>query len=102
MSDVRKELSFCLKTKTKVIGLVENMSAMELSLNLLSFVNPATGIDHSDEIRAKITAALPELANLKVLPLACCLYISASDSVFLHLFPCFGAAAHTILPFVRF
>ena len=26
MSDVRKELNFCLKTETPIIGVVENMS----------------------------------------------------------------------------
>lgn len=31
MADVRKELSFCRKTKLKVLGVVENMSGLTVS-----------------------------------------------------------------------
>lgn len=32
MADVRKELSFCRKTGLKVLGVVENMSGLTVSL----------------------------------------------------------------------
>ena len=66
MSDVRKELNFCKRTGIKVIGVVENMSAMELSVEQLHFMDPSSGKDCSAQVRAKMLTALPELRHLKV------------------------------------
>ena len=37
MMDVRKELSFCKKTKLPVLGVVENMSGLRVPVNALRF-----------------------------------------------------------------
>ncbi len=38
MMDVRKELNFCVKTKLPVLGIVENMSRLEISVRDLTFL----------------------------------------------------------------
>mmetsp|Transcript_30551 Transcript_30551/g.67135 ORF Transcript_30551/g.67135 Transcript_30551/m.67135 type:complete len:390 (-) Transcript_30551:275-1444(-) len=45
MSDVRKELNFCVKTKVKVVGVVENMAQYRSSVSSLGFRRPATAAD---------------------------------------------------------
>ena len=35
MADVRKELNFCVKTKMNVLGVVENMSGLQVSVLLV-------------------------------------------------------------------
>jgi Mrp family chromosome partitioning ATPase len=42
MADVRKELNFCKKTGLNVIGIVENMSDIRLSLRALE--DPLSGV----------------------------------------------------------
>uniref|UniRef100_A0AAV1TDS5 Cytosolic Fe-S cluster assembly factor NUBP1 homolog n=1 Tax=Peronospora matthiolae TaxID=2874970 RepID=A0AAV1TDS5_9STRA len=48
LSDVRKELNFCHKTKIKVLGVVENMSGIQRRLDDVQFV----GKDGNDETEA--------------------------------------------------
>eukprot|EP00752_Nemacystus_decipiens_P018200 g16329.t1 len=64
MADVRKELSFCRKTKLKVLGLVENMSGLTVPVSSLSFVDRATGDDKTESARAILREKAPELLEL--------------------------------------
>ncbi len=55
MADVRKELNFCKKTGINVLGVVENMASISLSLREdtefeVRFVSP-TGEDHTDAVK---------------------------------------------------
>lgn len=42
MADVRKELNFCTKTKVPVLGVVENMSGLQMRLSDMRFMKDAT------------------------------------------------------------
>lgn len=60
LADVRKELSFCRKVGLRVLGVVENMAALEVGLDAVAFTGPA-GEDLSAQARAALQAALPGL-----------------------------------------
>eukprot|EP00904_Undaria_pinnatifida_P006265 jgi/Undpi1/2769/HiC_scaffold_14.g06146.m1 len=64
MADVRKELSFCRKTKLKVLGVVENMSGLTVPVAGLSFVDRASGEDKTEAARAIMQEKAPELLEL--------------------------------------
>jgi Mrp family chromosome partitioning ATPase len=51
MADVRKELNFCKKTGVKVVGIVENMAKLSVSLDSL--------MDPSSRIALKTKSGLP-------------------------------------------
>jgi Mrp family chromosome partitioning ATPase len=53
LADVRKEISFCLKTGTKIIGIVENMSG---------FVCP--NCSHHCDIFKPVTGGAKEMAKV--------------------------------------
>lgn len=59
LSDVRKELSFCRKTKVPVLGIVENMGSYETSLDQMKFSKD--GIDCTDSILATLKDKCPEV-----------------------------------------
>ena len=63
MMDVRKELSFCRKTKLGVIGVVENMRGLQLPLGhpALRFVRGGGGPEEEVDVTALIRARCPEL-----------------------------------------
>ena len=61
MADVRKELSFCQKTKLPVLGIIENMGQYQTTISELSFKNRINGTDCTNDILAKIKVACPEL-----------------------------------------
>ncbi|KAJ1453505.1 P-loop containing nucleoside triphosphate hydrolase protein [Pelagophyceae sp. CCMP2097] len=63
MQDVRKELNFCLKTSTKVLGVVENMSHVAEHADDIRYVDRKTGLDRTDDVR-KMVSQNPELASL--------------------------------------
>lgn len=46
LSDVRKELNFCRKTKIDVLGVVENMSGVQRQLDDVRFIG-ADGVDQT-------------------------------------------------------
>lgn len=56
MLDVRKELSFCAKTKLRVLGVVENMAGLAAKLTDLT-LKDATGKDVTNEAVAMIREA---------------------------------------------
>lgn len=61
LADVRKELSFCQKTKLPVLGIIENMADYVTPLDSLTFTNQE-GVDCTaailEELRAKCPQAL--------------------------------------------
>ena len=59
MADVRKELSFCQKTKLPVLGIIENMGQYQTTISELSFKNRINGTDCTNDILAKIKVACP-------------------------------------------
>ena len=63
LMDVRKELSFCAKTKLRVLGVVENMSEYAAPLSTLRF-RDAAGLDQTEATLAAIRAKCPELLDL--------------------------------------
>lgn len=48
MLDVRKELSFCVKTKLRVLGVVENMAGLTVPVTGLGF-RDGTGNDATEQ-----------------------------------------------------
>jgi Mrp family chromosome partitioning ATPase len=65
MADVRKELNFCKKTGLNVLGVVENMANIHISLNdssdtSIKFVN-SNGIDETEMVRKKLRETFPEI-----------------------------------------
>ena len=66
MADVRKELSFCHKTKTKVIGIIENMSGLQLDFGQIRFMDPATGTDCSALVMQELAKSFPDILKYKV------------------------------------
>jgi len=50
MADVRKELNFCKKTSVPVLGIVENMSGLQMRVSDLSFFRDGSGSDNGDTI----------------------------------------------------
>lgn len=69
MADVRKELSFCQKTKVPVLGVIENMGQYTTSLSKLQFQSTTPAGEHEDctaDVMAKLQAACPEVLDLMV------------------------------------
>ena len=64
LMDVRKELSFCTKTKVRVLGVVENMSEYAAPLSALHF-RDAAGLDQTESAMAMIRERCPELLALR-------------------------------------
>lgn len=69
--DVRKEISFCQKTGLPVLGVVENMSGLQLPLRTLHF----KAADGSDVTQAVQRHLPPELQSA----VACCDVFAASQ-----------------------
>lgn len=63
LMDVRKELSFCAKTKLKVLGVVENMAEYCAPLSGLHF-RDAAGADVTEATLAALKERCPELLGL--------------------------------------
>lgn len=63
LMDVRKELSFCAKTKLRVLGVIENMAEYETPLHGLRF-RDAGGADATERALAAIKERCPELLGL--------------------------------------
>lgn len=56
-ADVRKEVSFCRKTGVDVIGIVQNMAGLRVTVARGAWVDAASGLDVSDRVRAALVAA---------------------------------------------
>ena len=63
LMDVRKELSFCAKTKLRVLGVVENMAGLLTPLPQLE-LRDASGADVTDSALALLRERCPELLGL--------------------------------------
>ncbi len=63
LMDVRKELSFCQKTKLRVLGVVENMAGLLTPFSQLS-LRDAAGADVTESALALLREKCPELLNL--------------------------------------
>jgi NUBPL iron-transfer P-loop NTPase len=68
--DVRKEVNFCRKTSLPVLGVVENMSGLQLPLAKLTFRSP-----EGKDVSAELAQCIPEHLRSAV---ACCDVFSAS------------------------
>ena len=67
MMDVRKELNFCVKTKLPVLGIVENMSKFQTTVQNLSFLShDANGkeIDNTENAIATLKEKCPEILSM--------------------------------------
>jgi Mrp family chromosome partitioning ATPase len=64
LADVRKELHFCQKTGVKVLGIVENMSSYQTTLDRMRFVRQ--GADCTDSILATLREKCPEVLECVV------------------------------------
>uniref|UniRef100_A0AAV1VNQ1 Cytosolic Fe-S cluster assembly factor NUBP1 homolog n=1 Tax=Peronospora matthiolae TaxID=2874970 RepID=A0AAV1VNQ1_9STRA len=65
LSDVRKELNFCHKTKIKVLGVVENMSGIQRRLDDVQFVGK-DGNDETEAVKKLLQEKAPELLQYSV------------------------------------
>ena len=62
LADVRKELSFCQKTKLPVYGIIENMATMEIShIEQFKFIHNPSGRDETPKILDQLRLHCPEL-----------------------------------------
>lgn len=69
MADVRKELNFCVKTQLPVIGIVENMSRFQTSIQDLSFLRQGQGGNEEDctnDVLEILREKCPEVLDLTV------------------------------------
>lgn len=65
LSDVRKELNFCRKTKIPVLGVIENMSGIQRQLSDVKFVG-ADGNDQTEQFLKLLQEKAPELLQHSV------------------------------------
>ncbi|KAJ0412081.1 hypothetical protein ATCC90586_004001 [Pythium insidiosum] len=65
LSDVRKELNFCRKTKINVLGVVENMSGLQRGLDDVKFIS-AQGEDKTAHFMSLLREKAPELVDYAV------------------------------------
>lgn len=76
MADVRKELNFCTKTKVPVLGVVENMSGLQIRLSDMKFlkgrsddVESNNGNSHQDctqQVMSILKEKCPEVLSMTV------------------------------------
>merc|ERR1712146_514358 len=66
MADVRKELSFCKKTELRCLGVIENMSALKVSLSEMKFVGP-DGNDITNQVLAAVKQAIGNESSEKTI-----------------------------------
>lgn len=64
MQDVRKELNFCVKTKIKVVGVIENMNPLFVPFMHLDFFDRKTGEDRTAEIHRLLESFDPPMRAL--------------------------------------
>ena len=74
MADVRKELNFCKKTKVPVLGVVENMSGLQMKLSDMRFLktsgmtdsNNHSQEDCTQEVMSLLQEKCPEVLSMMV------------------------------------
>jgi len=64
MADVRKELNFCAKTKVKVLGIVENMSGLQMPVSQLQFRDPHTQEERTQQVLQTLKEKCPEVLDM--------------------------------------
>lgn len=66
IADVRKEINFCKKVGIECLGVVENMSGLQLPLGAFSFLDPSSGstVDVTDAVMAALALTVPNPATL--------------------------------------
>lgn len=62
LSDVRKELNFCEKTKVPVLGVVENMSSYQIKVSELTFLKD--GVNSTAEVLATLKETCPQVLDM--------------------------------------
>lgn len=60
MADVRKELNFCKKTKVPVLGVIENMSGLQMKLADMKFIKGGDACDSQQDCTEQALAILKE------------------------------------------
>jgi Mrp family chromosome partitioning ATPase len=73
LSDVRKELNFCEKTKVPVLGIVENMASYQIKVNKLQFFNEKEEDTTADVLRTlkdKCPEVLEMVAASDIFPMS--------------------------------
>ena len=60
MADVRKELNFCKKTKVPVLGIVENMSGLQMRLSDMKFLRSEDGSNLQEDCTQQALEILKE------------------------------------------
>ena len=63
MADVRKELNFCKKTDVPVLGIVENMSGLQVKVSDLQF-RRGDASDCTDDVIALLSEKCPEVLSM--------------------------------------
>eukprot|EP00956_Cyclotella_meneghiniana_P030588 scaffold77379_cov21-Cyclotella_meneghiniana.AAC.1 len=74
MADVRKELNFCTKTKVPVLGVVENMSGLQMRLSDMKFLkgdddgsnNDNSQQDCTQQVMSMLKEKCPEVLSMMV------------------------------------
>ena len=74
MADVRKELNFCTKTKVPVLGVVENMSGLQMRLSDMKFLkgdddesnNDNSPQDCTQQVMSMLKEKCPEVLSMMV------------------------------------
>ncbi|CAB9529980.1 Cytosolic Fe-S cluster assembly factor [Seminavis robusta] len=64
LADVRKELNFCEKTKVPVLGVVENMGSLQTTISKLTFRDPKSGDDKTEDVLKQLQEKCPELLDM--------------------------------------
>lgn len=65
MMDVRKELNFCKQTGLRVLGVVENMSKLQLPFSSLQFIDKENK-DKTSEVVEALKKVYPQLLDLDI------------------------------------
>jgi Mrp family chromosome partitioning ATPase len=65
MADVRKELNFCKKTKVPVLGVVENMSGLQMKLSEMRFLKGGNEADSTNNTQEDCTQQVMSILNEK-------------------------------------
>lgn len=66
LADVRKEISFCGKTKVPILGVIENMGSYQTRLDQFHYTHPTTGIDVTHQILQALRTSCPEALECMV------------------------------------
>ena len=64
MADVRKELNFCKKTSVPVLGIVENMSGLQMKVSDLAFYKEDSTEDCTNDVLSMLREKCPEVLSM--------------------------------------